>query len=201
MLKVLNNFLFLLDEKILFPIRRRGLVSCLSGYLKDSKEVLDLGSSDGRLANEFLKIYPNIKFLGVDTHVLDKTYIPIMKYDGKNIPYPDNSFDCVMIIDVLHHDLNPEVILREAKRVSRKYVLIKDHYWDTKIDFQVLKFADYIGNAPYGVVLPYNYLKLSSWENLIKDVELKIVERKFFKFSKLEPAKHVVFFLEKNASN
>ncbi|MCA9371997.1 class I SAM-dependent methyltransferase [Candidatus Woesebacteria bacterium] len=119
-----------INENIVFPLRWNYLVAYLSPYLQNATDVLDLGASCGRLANELSKKFPKIHFVGVDTHVQPKTFIPIKKYDGKKIPFPDNSFDCVMIIDVLHHDKNPEHILKEAKRVSRKYILIKDHYWN-----------------------------------------------------------------------
>lgn len=184
-------------EKIAFPLRWRYLVRHLSPHLKKSKKVLDLGASCGRVANELSKKNNNINFEGVDIHVQEKTFIPIKKYDGRNIPYPDNSFDCVMIIDVLHHDTDPEKIIQEAKRVSKKYILIKDHYWKTKLDFKLLKYADYIGNAPYGVSLPYNYLKVSDWKKIFENLELEIKKSKLFRYNFLDPCKHAIYLLEK----
>ncbi|MFH1712795.1 MAG: methyltransferase domain-containing protein [Candidatus Jacksonbacteria bacterium] len=94
--------------------------------------------------------------IGTDVHIQPKTFIPIIQYDGKKLPFPDESFDAVILVDVLHHDEHPEIILEEAKRVAKKFILVKDHYWENNLDFQLIKFADYFGNKPYGIKLPYN---------------------------------------------
>ncbi len=186
----------LLDEKILFPLRFYYLTKILTPYLKDSKVVLDVGASCGRLAKN-IQNKLDIKFVGVDTHIQPKTFIPVREYNGKKLPFKDNSFDCVMIIDTLHHTKDPQKIIEEAKRVSKKYVLIKDHYWENSFDFVMLKFADYTGNKPYGVDLPYNFLKRDSWYKLIKNNDLIIVKSQSFRFNILDPCKHIIFKLKK----
>ena len=185
------------NERIGFPLRWKYLVRYLSPYLKNSRNVLDLGASCGRLANELSNKLPDTYFVGVDTNVQPKSFIPIKKYDGKKIPFPDNSFDCVMIIDVLHHDENPAIILQEARRVSKKYILIKDHYWNNKFDFLLLKYSDYFGNKPYGVALPYNFLNIANWESLIKESNLKIVKTQRFRYNLFDPCKHIIYLLNK----
>jgi SAM-dependent methyltransferase len=194
---IMLNLMKLFNEKIGFPLRWKYLVAYLSPYLRNSKKVLDLGASCGRLANELSKKLPNIDFVGVDTYVQPKTFIPIKRYNGKEIPFPDNSFDCVIIIDVLHHDENPTVILKEARRVSKKYILIKDHFWNNKLDFLLLKYADYIGNKPYGVALPYNFLRISDWKSMIKETNLKITKSLKFRYNIIDPCKHIIYLLEK----
>ncbi len=150
------------NETISFPLRRKYLTRKLTPYLEDSSQVLDLGSSDGKLAasiqRELINQPKNVQFIGCDIHVQPETFIPIVQYDGQRLPFEDNSFDCVLIVDVLHHTNNPGQVLQEAKRVSRQNILIKDHYWSNEKDFTRLKYADYIGNNPYGIPLPYNFL-------------------------------------------
>ncbi|MBW2978259.1 class I SAM-dependent methyltransferase [Candidatus Woesearchaeota archaeon] len=192
----MKSFLKLLDEKIFFPLRFNSLTKILIPYLRGSKTVLDIGASCGRLAKN-IQHKLDIKFVGVDTHIQPKTFIPIKKYDGKKLPFKDNSFDCVMIIDVLHHDKNPQKIIEEAKRVSKKHILIKDNYWDNRIDFLLLKYADYIGNKPYGVNLPYKFLNIKSWQELIKNNNIAIVKSKKFRYHILDPCKHIIFKLKK----
>jgi len=191
------NLLRSIDEKLLFPLRINYLTQLLSPFLRDSEKILDLGSSDGRLAFNLSKILSKTDFVGVDMHVQPKTYIPIKKYDGKKLPFPDNSFDCVMIIDVLHHCNNPEEVLNEAKRVTRKHILIKDHYWNNKFDYLLLKYADYIGNKPYGVKLPYNFLRMNTWKNMINNSYMKIISLRKFRYNFFDPCRHVIFLLEK----
>lgn len=187
------------NETILFPFRRKYLTQTLAPYLEDSSQVLDLGSSDGKLAasiqRKLMNREKNVKFIGCDIHVQPKTYIPILRYDGQRLPFEDNSFDCVLLVDVLHHTDNPGQVLQEAKRVSRQNILIKDHYWNTEKDFTRLKYADYIGNNPYGIALPYNFLTQPEWQNLIEQCQLSIVERKTYQLV-VDPCKHIIFKLK-----
>jgi SAM-dependent methyltransferase len=192
MLSLIKQF----NEKIGFPLRCKYLVYHLFPYLQNVNKVLDLGSAEGRLVKELSKKLPNLDFVGIDLHS-SRTFIHVKKYDGKKIPFPDNSFDCVMIIDVLHHIEHPEEILQEVRRVSKKYVLIKDHYWKNKIDFLILKHADYIGNKPYGIALPYNFLRISDWRKIIKKTNFKISKSEKFKFNFFDPCNHIIYLLEK----
>ena len=187
----------ILNERFISPIRWKYLVKHLSPYLNDSSEILDVGAGDGGLANELLKKIGRVRITGVDVYLQKKSYIKIKKYDGKTLPFHDNSYDTVMIVDVLHHDKNPEQILKEAKRVSKKYILIKDHFWKNKIDFALLKWTDYLGNASYGVNLPYNYLTINSWEKLFSKNKLKIMKQSTFRYNFFDPCKHVVFLVRK----
>lgn len=44
--------------------------------------------------------------------------------DGSNLNFPDNSFDTVLLFEVLEHVENPQRLLKEAKRVAAENVLI-----------------------------------------------------------------------------
>lgn len=191
-----TNFLKALDEKVLFPLRFNYLEKLLTPYLKGYNKVLDIGAGCGRLSRG-LQEKTGIEFIGVDKHLQEETYIPISSYDGKHLPFADNSFDCSMLIDVLHHDRNPSDIISEARRVSKKDILIKDHYWKTELDFAMLSVGDYIGNMPYGVDLPYNFLNMDEWAKLFEENGLRVKEEKKFRFNPIDPLKHVIFNLEK----
>ena len=62
-----------------------------------------------------------------------------------NIPFQEKEFDAVQLIDVLHHTDNIEKVLENAIKYTNKYVIIKDHIYLSKLDFQTLKFMDWIG--------------------------------------------------------
>jgi SAM-dependent methyltransferase len=92
---------------------------------------------------------------------------------GTRLPFADNSFDFAMFIDVLHHTEDPLKLLREALRVTRKGVIIKDHIVKGFLAYPILRAMDWVGNAPYGVVLPYNYLSEDEWQSAFKSLSLK----------------------------
>jgi 2-polyprenyl-3-methyl-5-hydroxy-6-metoxy-1,4-benzoquinol methylase len=41
------------------------------------------------------------------------------------LSYTKASFDVVMFVDVLHHTKDPMVLLREARRVARRAIVVK----------------------------------------------------------------------------
>lgn len=196
-----NSLLSFLNEKLLFPMRRGHLTRRLSLYLNDSSNILDLGASDGRLASNLWRKQASrgkaVKFTGCDVHVQPASFIPIEKYDGYRLPFDDNSFDCVLIVDVLHHTQTPLEILKEASRVSSKYILIKDHYYRGAKDFSRLSFADYIGNQPYGISLPYKFLKCREWLDMIQNsCGLSIIDFETFRYNFIDPCNHVLFKID-----
>ena len=44
----------------------------------------------------------------------------IVDFDGLTIPFPDNSFDCVLCTEVLEHAEDPVALIAEMRRVLRK---------------------------------------------------------------------------------
>lgn len=97
-------------------------------------------------------------------------------FNGEEIPFGDHSQDICMFIDVLHHTSNLEVLLKEAFRVSRKYILIKDHIYITKLDYLTLKFMDWFGNHYLDVPLVYNFKNKELWNHLFALHNLKVVK-------------------------
>ena len=97
------------------------------------------------------------------------------KYDGNRLPFDDDSFDAVITIDVLHHCDDPFAVLKECARVSKRFVIIKDHVSDNSYDEKVLQFMDWVGNSAHGVSLPYNYLSSSDWKLAFAGARLKVV--------------------------
>ena len=75
-------------------------------------------------------------------------------------------------MDVLHHTSNARILLREAARVSRRYIVIKDHPLEGPFAKATLQAMDWIGNYGHDVVLPYNYLSEQEWREYFRDTNL-----------------------------
>jgi SAM-dependent methyltransferase len=152
--------------------RVRQLCKHLSALIAPDSSVLDVGCGDGLLAHTVSQTRPDITVRGVDVLLREKTYFPVDKFDGENLPYAANSFDVVMFVDVLHHTENPYILLREAVRVARKSIVLKDHTQNGLFAHSTLRFMDYVGNKKYGVNLPYNYWTQAQWNEAIKELKL-----------------------------
>ena len=75
-------------------------------------------------------------------------------------------------VDVLHHTSDARILLREAARVSRCYIEIKDHLREGPFAKATLQAMDWIGNYGHDVVLPYNYLSEQEWREHFQDTNL-----------------------------
>ncbi len=185
-----------LDEQIFFPLRRNNLTRLLAPCLGKGDTILDVGSSCGRLAKQLMNSV-ECHIEGIDICLQPHACIPVRQYDGHHFPFETDSFDGVMMVDMLHHTTHPEQVLREAARVSRRYILIKDHYWNTPADVIGLQVSDYVGNAPYGIDLPYHYFKMAEWMQLFGEVGLRVMDIDQFRYLPFDPCKHVIIRLVK----
>jgi len=143
--------------------RVRVLSDALARHIPPDARVLDVGAGDGQMALAIKKVRPDLEIRGLDVHVRSGMPVPIAHFNGKTLPNDESSYDVVMFVDVLHHADAPFVLLKEAMRVTRRSILIKDHIASGRISFQTLKFMDRIGNERYGVALPYNYWWEKQW--------------------------------------
>lgn len=150
------------------------LTAHLAELLPGNASVLDVGSGDGLLSYLIMQNRPDVKIKGVDILGRSQTHIPVECFDGQVIPYGDGSFEVIMLVDVLHHTMDPMILLHEAVRVARKAVVIKDHKCDGLFDNLTLRLMDQVGNARHGVALPYNYWSKQKWFEAVDALDLKI---------------------------
>ena len=144
-------------------------------YCRAHARVLDVGCGDGALDKLIMARRPDVTIRGIDVLLRDQTHIPVEKFDGSVIPHGDASFDIVMFVDVLHHMHDPLVLLREAVRVARQGIVLKDHTADGLFAFRTLRYMDKVGNARHGVVLPFNYWTRRQWDDAFAALGLKVV--------------------------
>lgn len=145
--------------------RVQALAAHFAGLIPVRHTVLDVGCGDGLIDRLLLERRPDLHVAGVETRIRPDTRIPVTPFDGTRLPFGDKSWDTVMLCDVLHHAEDPVGMLREAARVARHCVLIKDHVADGTVARWLLRLMDFIGNAPHGVTLPYNYFNRAQWSS------------------------------------
>jgi SAM-dependent methyltransferase len=135
--------------------------------------ILDIGCGDGAVASHLMKSKPNLRITGIDPLVRPDAAISVTKFDGQTIPFDSSSFDFCLFVDVLHHANDPYILLKEASRVAKHGIVIKDHKVQGFLASQTLKFMDDTHNRRYGVSLPYNYWTPSEWRAAFEKLNLK----------------------------
>lgn len=163
----------LLHESLVLDRRARVLAEWFSRLVPPGARVLDVGCGDGAVAAMVASKRPDIVVDGVDVRVRDATHIPVTAFDGTGLPFKDDSYDVVLFSDVLHHTNDPMVLLAEARRVARRHLLIKDHFVKGVGASHRLRFMDRVGNARFGVSLPYNYLREDEWTAAWREIGLR----------------------------
>ena len=148
---------------LVFNRRTRALSECFAEMLPADAKILDVGCGDGLIDHLITQRRPDLSIMGIDLIVRPETHVTVQPFDGKRIPFEDGAFDVVMFVDVLHHTDDPETLLREAHRVARQTVVLKDHTRDGLLAGPTLRFMDWVGNAPHGIPLPYNYWPERRW--------------------------------------
>ena len=160
-------------DKLVFRRRVKVLSTTMSEFLT-SGSVLDVGTGDGLIASLIMNGRRDLSIEGVDVLKRPRTHIPVLAFNGNELPFENDSFDCVMFVDVLHHADKPEKLLAEAVRVSKDSIVIKDHLLEGRFAGATLRLIDWVGNRGHDVELPYNYLTRSRWHHIFREANLKI---------------------------
>jgi SAM-dependent methyltransferase len=165
-----------LHGSLVLQRRARRLSDVLAGMLPAGASVVDVGCGDGLIDRLICERRRDVSITGIDILARPGSHIPVSTYDGATLPIEDHSVDVVMFVDVLHHTDDPERLLREARRVARQAIVIKDHARDGLFAGATLRLMDWVGNSPYGVALTYNYWPRSRWLAAFDSLDLVLAD-------------------------
>jgi len=165
----------------IYKLRLKGLLPYITTYLRDGDRVLDVGCGNGALGRAIMEspLCPaRVKVIGLERINRGSELSPVEFYDGQKIPHPEDSFDVVLLADVLHHERDPHHLIDECKRIARRLLIIKDHKIDGVLAKQRITFMDWSSNMQYGIPCLYRYNTAKEWtawykqHNLVVDQEL-----------------------------
>jgi ubiquinone/menaquinone biosynthesis C-methylase UbiE len=120
--------------------------------------ILEVGCGAGESSERISRFCAGTRTLEISDY--DERYIsqlkkkrPHLKSSRESVyelKRPDNSFDCVIMLEVLEHLDNPHQALKEICRVSRDDVVISVPHesWWRILNMARLKFMGHLGNTP-----------------------------------------------------
>ena len=125
--------------------RARGKWAWLRPHAVTPGRVLDLGAGDG-FVGEAVARSSDAEVVLADVLDFNRTDLPLVRTDGRRLPFGDRAFDTTLLTFVLHHAADPVAVLREARRVTRGRVLVLESIAETPWDRVWLPFADRLAN-------------------------------------------------------
>jgi len=91
------------------------------------KEILDLGCAVGNYSRRLATLGFRVKAADVNpeyVRIARERGVDAYVVEGDMLPFPDKSFDSVLLFEVLEHLSDPDRVLREARRVARTNVIL-----------------------------------------------------------------------------
>lgn len=167
------------NQILKYFVRKRSeiVVSRILPYLKKTDKIIDVGSGTGDVAILLRSRGMDITPVDIDdfhgVRLLETTI-----YDGKTLPFPDKSFDTALLLMVMHHTPNPDLILTQASRVARNIIVIETSY-TTKLNRFWTIVSDALGNLRLDAFWN-SYKTDEEWRKLFFKHEYKIIDSHAF---------------------
>ena len=177
---------FILDRTIKNMVAET--VDFLEGFIEERENIVDIGGGGGWISQELQK-RKHTKNLILDVTNLNQTDLPLVIYDGKNMPFADNTFDSAFLICVLHHCSDPERVLKEAKRIVKNKIIIIENIAKNPIGRFVLCCKDAVLNIGFSLLanslkeiinLPFYFKTVPEWERIFNNLNLELTYKKEF---------------------
>jgi len=148
-------------------------------HLIPKSKVLDIGSGNGLITSVLRNKHYDVTPLDIHEGHYHPSVKPVL-YDGKKMPFADDTFDTGLLLTILHHTSNQEEILTEAKRVCRQIIIMEDIY-ETDLQKQYVFLIDSLVNLFYSEC-PHTNRTDAGWKELFAQLGLKLTASYYKKF-------------------
>lgn len=145
--------------------RSKNIVALSSEFLNYDSSILDLGCGDGEVGR-LLSLQGHAVTLCDVLDYRKSEVLPFQLYDGKSLPFENDSFDYVLLLTVLHHSDDPRLVMREALRVARESVIIIESVYFNETHRKINSFFDWFYNRVLNdpnINVPLNFLTPNAW--------------------------------------
>lgn len=150
-------------------------------WMSKHHNLLEIGSGPGSVLKIFREYRHEVTGLDVTDNSYDDSLIPDI-YDGSNMTYADNQFDCALILTTLHHTPDPDAIIIEAKRVAKRIIIIEDVY-DTPFQATYTKVTDSITNMEF-IGHPHTNRSDAEWRACFERLGLNLRHSRIYPLAK-----------------
>lgn len=167
----------------------------LLGLHNTTGYILDIGCRDGSVSKIINNSLGNV--IGIDIYIPKEREksVPLIKGDGCNLPFSNNSFDLIVCLNVIEHLPDPQLLLKECARClseegtlyvvcPNKYFLIEPHTGIPFISCLPKSLQDIISPWFVGYKLNsypiHHFFSIQELKVLLSKNEFEIIEAKGF---------------------
>lgn len=162
-------------------------------FLTEGESILEVGSGNGALAKLLGQKGMKLSALDIaDNSLFEDMHVQV--YNGQKFPFTDNQFDVCQLITMLHHTTNAEELIREAKRVSNRVIIMEDIY-ENRFQKYVTWFTDSLVNWEF-FGHPHTNRSDAEWKELFERNGLVVEKVEYYRF--LLFFKQVTYVLKAN---
>jgi len=190
--ELLLNYQFLRKFGYIFSIPRAKVITKqVEQYLNDDGKILDIGAGTCNVCKILGERGYKVTPVDIKNWSLVEGINPII-YDGNHLPINKDKYELTLILFVLHHSLDPENLLREANRVSKR-IIVWEALYTTKTNKAITYFFDSLITLNFKEH-PHNNKNDKEWRLLFKQLGLKLKDVKYYRFL---ATKQALYYLEK----
>jgi SAM-dependent methyltransferase len=175
---------YIYEKKIIIPrdseliVRKENIVrlkyikeQILSFKLKKNSKILDIGGNNfKRFCKENKYNYTMIDLETPQKYGNSGYFAGGLTYDGRNLPFKNNSFDVIIVSFVLHHTCSNTIyLLKQIRNISKQYIIICEDL--CAIDYPIEWHNRCFTHQPNGI-----FRSDEEWKFLFNCVELYVVD-------------------------
>lgn len=158
--------------------RTNVLARHLAELIPAEASVIDVGAGDGLITRKLADARPDLRLRATEVLTRPAEHFPVEPFDGAHLEYEERAFDVVLLVDVLHHAEDALALLREAARVTRKQVIVKDVMAEGAFAVPTLNVMERLANTAHGISIPEVFWTRSEWAQAFAAASLTVMERR-----------------------
>lgn len=163
----------------------KSVAECISSEIQNTDHILEIACGTGILTQEITKRHTDLDYIAIDyaQNMIDicckKRISAIFELgDATNLSYSDNSFDKIIIANVLHIMREPSRVISEAKRCLKDDGIIYAPNFLTPSTFKEKFILDIIRKFGYNV---HNEFTIDSYINFLESNGLIVNRQEIYK--------------------
>lgn len=155
-----------------------------------SGKLIDYGAGSCLLGQTISNLIPGLIVSAVDVRDFRQGSIklPFVKIDGYHVEVVDGYYDYGISIHVLHHDKNPELVIRELTRIIKSRLIVietvseKDDEFKLKDDWGRIFLNDVMWNRLFNkgdIPVPGSYNTPTNWKKSFTQFGWQCIDERF----------------------